>query len=119
MYIICGALFANNVRTVTLPLCQCYMDSVVRLLPDLCPYILAYSYDMARRTHLNELTIVWFTVKSRSNRYAGFAERLLHVKRNLNVGCIHVRSFHNDRIEFVCSFFRLVNHDYPVRLHFT
>ena len=71
--------------------------SLVYLFPDVLPH----TDDEARRSHLDDLSVVRHTVEGGMNRQASFAKDRLDVERHFHVCGIHILVLDDDGIEFI------------------
>ena len=66
------------------------MHHITKALAKLLADVFSDSDDIAGRSHLHDLAIVWHAVESGVNQQAAFAEERLDVERHLHVCGIHV-----------------------------
>ncbi len=77
------------------------MHHVAKSLAYLFADVLPQADDEARRSHLDNLPVVWHAVEGGMDRQPTFAKERLDVERNLNVCGIHIFVLDDDGIEFV------------------
>ena len=77
------------------------MHRVAKTLANLFADVLPQADDKARRSHLDNLPIVWHAVKGGMDRQPSFPKEYLDVVRHFNVGGIHPFILQDDGIEFV------------------
>ena len=77
------------------------MHRVAKSLAYLFADVLPQADDEARRSHLDDLTVVRYAVEGGMDRQPTFAKDCLDVERHLHVCGIHVLVLDDDGIEFV------------------
>lgn len=77
------------------------MHRVAKALANLFSDVLPKPDDEARRTHLDDLPVVWHTVEGGMDRQPTFVEERLDVERHFDISGIHVLVLDDDGIEFV------------------
>ena len=77
------------------------MHHVAKTLANLFADVLPHTDDEARRSHLDDLAVIWHPVKGGMNRQPTFAKERLDIKGHLNVASIHSLVLKDDGIEFI------------------
>ena len=77
------------------------MHHVAKTLAHLFADVLPHSDDEARRSHLDDLTVVRHAVEGGMDRKPSFPEDCLDVERHLHVCSIHILVLDDDCVEFV------------------
>ena len=77
------------------------MYNVAKSFAHLFPDVLPQTDDEARRSHLDDLPVVWHAVEGGMDRQPSFPKERLDVERHLDVCGIHVLVLDDDGIEFV------------------
>ena len=82
------------------------MHHIAEAFPYLFADVLPDTDDVAGRSHLHELAVVWYPVEGSVYQQPAFAIERLDVERHLDVGGIHILVLQDYRIEFqYASFF--------------
>jgi len=76
------------------------MHYVTKSFPNLLANVFPKSNDMARRSHADDLSVVWHSIEGGMNQQPALAKQCLDVERHLHVGGIHVLVLEDDGIEF-------------------
>ena len=77
------------------------MHHIAKTLANLFADVLPQADDEARRSHLDDLPVVWHPIKGGMDRQPTFAKERLDVERHLDVCGIHIFVLDDDGIEFV------------------